>query len=283
MRSLLLSAVAAAILTPVRAETNPIRQALGRLYNFDFAGAHRILDAHKAAQPGEPLGPVFSAATMLFHELYRLGILESEFFADNSRIMETRKLKPDAKIRDSFYQAIRDSEQLATSRLASNPKDRDALFALCVGTGMVTDYMSLVERRQFRSLSWARRSHGHALRLLQADPNFVDAYLTTGLSEYLVGSLPFFVRWIARFDQVEGSKDQAVRNLERVAASGYYLAPFAKICLGLIHLREKRPGRTHQLLQELAREFPENPLFSREMARLGEKLANGELLDGGSR
>lgn len=284
MRRLHISVAFAAIAAfPLVAQPDPLSRALGRLYNFDFPGAHRILDAHVVSHPEDPLGPGFRAATLLFDELYRLGILESEFFADDTRIAETKKLKPDAKIRDSFYQAIAEAEKRAKAKLAAYPNDKNSLFAFCVTTGLVTDYMSLVEKRQFRSLTWARQSHRHAVRLLEVDPNFVDAYLTTGISEYLIGSLPFFVRWLARFDKVEGSKDQAVQNLERVASSGHYLGPFAKICLGLIHLREKRPGRTRQLLQELARDFPENPLFGKELARLGEKLSKGELVDGGSR
>jgi hypothetical protein len=283
MRIIHLSLAFATIAAPLVAQTDPLGQALERLYNFDFVRAHGILDSYIASKPDDPRGPAFRAAALLFEELNRLGILESEFFADDTRIAETKKLKPDTKLRDSFYQAVAAAEQRAKTRLATNPNDRDSLFANCVTAGLVTDYMSLVEKRQFRSLSWARQSHRHAVRLLEVDPDFVDAYLTTGISEYLVGSLPFFVRWLARFDQVEGSKDQAVRNLERVASFGRYLGPFAKICLSLIHLREKRPSRTRQLLQELVQEFPANPLFRKELARLDGKFSKGELVDGGSR
>jgi hypothetical protein len=137
---------------------------------------------------------------------------------------------------------------------------------------MRTDYMALIEKKQLRSLSYAKRAHNYALQVIKADPNFTDAYLTTGLTEYLVGSLPFFVRWFVKFDQVDGSKDQAVARLNRVAESGRYLGPFARILLAIIHLREKRPALARDLMAGLARDFPGNYLFRDEAKKLSLKL-----------
>lgn len=260
-----------------------IQDALDRMYNFDFPSAHRILDKHIAANPADALGMAMRGAAYLFQELDRLRILESEFLADDKRIADNKKLKPDPVIRDAFYKAIEEARARAKARLAQAPDDTEALFATCIAAGLVTDYMALVEKRQFKSLGHAKESQSYAVRLLRIAPQFYDAYLTTGVSEYLLGSLPFFVRWFVRFEGAQGSKAQAVMNLELVARSGRYLGPFARILLSLIHLREKRPRESERLLAELARDYPENPLFRKELAKIGEKLRNGELVDGGSR
>jgi hypothetical protein len=84
----------------------------------------------------------------------------------------------------------------------------------------------------------------------------------------MVGSLPFFVRWFVRFDNVQVSKQQGVKNLELVERDGHYFKPFAKILLAIIDLREKRPGETEKLLESLARDYPSNPLFRNELARV---------------
>jgi hypothetical protein len=107
------------------------------------------------------------------------------------------------------------------------------------------------------------------------NPPCYDAYMTAGLSEYMVGSLPFFVRWFVKFDNVQGSKEQGVKNLERVAKDGHYLKPFAKILLGIIDLREKKPRETERLLEELAHDYPSNPLFRRELAKLSVGISAG--------
>jgi predicted Zn-dependent protease len=52
------------------------------------------------------------------------------------------------------------------------------------------------------------------------------------------------------------------------AQSGHYLRPFAKIMLALAALREKKPEVACIQLKELVAEFPENPLFADELAKL---------------
>ena len=54
-------------------------------------------------------------------------------------------------------------------------------------------------------------------QLLKLDPKFYDAYLTAGFSEYVLGSLPFFVRWFVHWENVNGSKEAGKQHLELAA------------------------------------------------------------------
>jgi len=254
-----------------------IQQALHRLYNFDFEGAHRILDRHEAEQPDDPIGPGIRASAYLFFELDRLAILEAEFFEDDNNISDKKKLHPDPGIKDRLDTALERTEVLAMAELDRDPEDVNSLFAMCLKEGVLTDYKALVEKRGISSLKNARASNRYAVRLLAIEPQFYDAHLTTGVNEYLIGSLPFFVKWFVRMDGVKGSKLEAFKNLELVAEKGRYLGPFAKILLSIICLRENKPERARQLLAELSDSYPENHLLKKEHARVTEKLANGEL------
>lgn len=245
-----------------------IADAFDRLYNFNFPTAHAILNRYIGAHPQEPLPYAVRASAYLFYELDRLGILESQFLISDKRIADKQTLRPNPEVRANLLRALDDAQSRATAALAANPNDRQALFAMSIVEGVTTDYMALVEKHQIASLSSAKRSNGYAQQLLKMDPPCYDAYMTAGLSEYMVGSLPFFVRWFVRFDNVQGSKEQGVKNLELVAKDGHYLKPFAKILLGIIDLREKRPRETEKLLEDLAHDYPSNPLFRRELAKL---------------
>jgi hypothetical protein len=163
-------------------------------------------------------------------------------------------------------------ESRVTPSLQADPYDRDALFAMCIAQGVATDYMALVEKHQISSLSLAKRSNGYAQRLLKLDPKFYDAYLTAGITEYMLGSMPFFLRWFVHFDNINGSKEKGIQNLQMVAREGHYFKPFAKILLGIIALREKRPQEAHRLLTELTHDYPENPLFRKELNKLNSRL-----------
>ena len=269
-----LLAVAHCFAEPATTSAAVIDDAFTRMYNTDFAGAQAQLDRYVSSQPSDPFGYAVRASAYLFSELDRLGILESEFFADDKRIIEKKRLKPDPVVREKFLQAVNDAQARGAKVLEYSPNDPNALFSMAITQGVIMDYTALVEKRQLSSLTPARRANSYAQQLLKANPQFYDAYLTTGLNEYLLGSLPFFVRWFVHFDGVNGDKGVGIENLKLVARSGHYLRPFAKILLAVCYLREKQPRETQKLLADLSSEFPANPLLKKELAKVSEDLAH---------
>lgn len=281
-RSLAGLILAAALALPAHADTasrNEIDRVFDRLYNFDFDGAHAAVDRHIQARPEDPMGYAMCASTYLFFELDRLGILESEFFADDRRIIDKKKLKPDPTVKTRLFQAVEQAQSRALKILETSPNDTTALFSMCVTGGVVTDYTALVEKRQLGSLTHIKRTTAYAQRLLKADPNFYDAHVSTGMTEYVIGSLPFFIRWFVRVDDIKGSKEQGIKSVEIAASKGHYLAPFARILLAMAYLREKKPSRAEGILQDLARDYPENRLFRKEQSKIAAKLRSGEIRD----
>ena len=251
-----------------------IEQAFQQLYNFNFPGAHDELNRYIALHPEEPLPYAVRGSAYLFTELDRLGILEGEFFINDEKIAGKKKLKADPNTRAQFMKAVEDAQSRAKVVLAAHPQDQNALFAMCMTQGLTTDYMALVEKRQIKSMTPMKDSNRYAQELLKVDPHFYDAYLTTGITEYMVGSLPFFVRWFVRFDNVQGNKETGIRNLELVAKNGHYLKPFAKILLAIAYMREKKPRQTEQLLASLTRDYPANPLLRKELEKVESTLAD---------
>jgi len=272
---LLCSPLMAGVGNACGSDTPEIGEAFDRLYNFNFQAAHAVLDRQIGANPQEPLPYAIRASAYLFFELDRLGILESQFLISDKRIADKKTLKPDPQVRARFLRAVDDAQSRAQAVLAREPDDRQALFTMAMVEGVTTDYMALVEKRRIASLAPAKRSNSFAQQLIKLNPPCYDAYMTAGLSEYMIGSLPFFIRWFVRFDNVQGSKEQGVKNLELVVQQGNYFKPFAKILLGIIDLREKKPAETERLLTELAHDYPSNPLFRRELARLSTEAPSG--------
>ncbi|MEI9973855.1 MAG: hypothetical protein WDO73_18460 [Ignavibacteriota bacterium] len=271
MRTTLLVVACLCATCAVASEPATIESALHSLYDFDFTASHATLNTYIAAHPQDPLPYAFRGAAYLFWELDRLGALESEFLTDDDRLVEKKRPQPDPAVRKQFLQAVDDAQKRAEAVLKTQPNDRDALFAMCVVGGISTDYMALVEKRQIASLSPARKANTYAQRLLKLDPKFYDAYLTAGFSEYMVGSLPFFIRWFVHFDNVDGDKQRGIEHLELVAREGRYFGPLAKVFLGIIDLREKKPQEARKLLAELVRDYPRNPLYRKELEKLDRK------------
>lgn len=238
------------------------------LYNLDFTGAQKDFAGWQKLHPDDPVGPVSEAAGFLFSEFDRLGVLEAQFYENDSAFDKRPKLNPDPALRDRFQSAITRAANVAHARLAKDPKDRDALFALTLCSGLQADYAALIEKRNMASLHFTKEASVSAQQLLAVCPDCYDALLATGFSKYVIGSMAAPVRWVLRMGGLPADKQGGIADLQTTAAHGHYLAPFARILLAIAYVREKDKPRALQLLSGLQRDFPGNTLFPREIAHL---------------
>ena len=238
------------------------------LYNLDFAGAQEDFVLWEEEHPDNPMGPVSEAAGFLFSEFNRLGVLEAQFYENDSAFERRAKLEADPQVRERFQAAIGRAEQLARTRLVKDSKDRDALFALTLCSGLQADYAALIEKRNLASLHFTKEASTSAQELLAVCHDCYDARLATGFSKYIIGSMAAPVRWVLRMGGLSADKQGGISDLQSTADHGHYLAPFARILLAIAYVREKQKERALELLAQLQREFPGNTLFPREIARL---------------
>jgi hypothetical protein len=243
------------------------------LYELKPAEARAKFEAWQKSHPEDPLGSASKAAAYLFEECYRQGVLTSAFFLDDKRFMGKVALKPDPELRAAFFAADKKAQELAQLRLKANPDDANALFSMTLSLGMQADYASLIDKHQKDSLKMIGEADKYAKRLLAIAPEGTDAYLTLGTANYIIGSLSGFKRFFLGIAGIHGDKKIGIMQLELAAGSGHYLRPFAKIMLALAALREKKPEVARIQLKELVAEFPENPLFVSELAKLGAPAA----------
>jgi len=248
--------------------TPPLDRGFQLLYNLDFDQAHNIFSEWEQSHPEDPMGPTAEAAGLLFSEFHRLGVLESQFFEDDKKFEDRPKLNPDPAVRAKFDDAIRRAQSAARAALAKSPKDKDALFALTLTNGLEADYAALIEKRNVASLRYTKESTQWAQQTLAVDPECYDAHIASGISKYIVGSMAAPIRWLVRLGGVAGDKKAGVNELKIVAARGHYLAPFANILLAIAYVRDHDNQHARELLAQLHDQFPANPLFQREIARL---------------
>jgi hypothetical protein len=251
----------------------PLDRGYHNMYNLQFAAAQAEFSAWQKQHPQDPLGPVSEAAGLLFSELNRLGVLETELFRDNSRFGKRKKLTPDANLRTRFNAALLLAEERARALTVKDPKNVNALFGLTLAAGLRADYTALVEKRNVAALKHTKEANAHAKKLLAIAPDYYDAYLATGLSKYIVGSLVAPVRWVVRLAGYEGDKQAGLKELSIAAERGRYLAPFARVLLCVAYLRDKEKEKARTLLAALRANFPNNDLFARELDRLDGKGA----------
>jgi hypothetical protein len=269
---LALATVAAAGQADAAEAQTAIDGAFNRLYNFDFPGAHAILDKHLKTHPDDPLAYSVRGAAYLFSEFHRMKILEMEFFADDGTVTDKKRVQSDPVARARLFKVTEKAKRLARVHLMLDANDRDALMAYCLASAVETDYTGLVEKKFFRTYSLSKETQKYAHRLLSLNPPAYDGYLTLGAVEYIVANLNFLFRLFIRFDGIEGSRQKSIENLKKVVESGRYLSPYAKILMSVVYLREDQPRKSLALMKEMERDFPENPLIPAEIARIEERI-----------
>jgi hypothetical protein len=268
-----LSAMAVQGETDVFAVPGSLDRAFNRLYNYDFAGSQAIIDAHIQSHPEDALAYALRAAGYLFSEYHRMKILETDFFSDDDKMTDKKRLQPDPSARAQIFSATAAVRKIAAVRLSKHPDERLTLFALCMATGLETEYTILVEKKYRKSYSLSKETQGVARKLLALDPPFYDAYVTLGSAEYVVSNLNFFFRFFVHFENIKGSRQSAIENLKQAIDHGRFYQPYAKILLTVVYLREKRTPDALKLMIELEHDYPENPLFKKESASIAAKIA----------
>ena len=237
-----------------------------KLYSLDFRQARDEFADYQRARPDDPMGKAAEAASYLFQEFNAKGVLSSEFFMDNNKLLNGLSGKPEKNANPGFVEANRQAREMAESELKSDPTDTNALLVLTITDGMESDYDQLVERKQISALSLTRQAENEAHKLLALDPKAKDAYVALGAAHYIIGCLPAYKRAFLWFGGIHGDRERGMKEMKIAAKQGQYLRPFAKILLALAYRREHQPARARVLLAQLTEEFPSNPKFAYELS-----------------
>lgn len=253
---------------PADSPASSLDAGLAELYNLKFDRARAEFERWMRDHPEDPLGPACRLAVYLFQELDRLRIPHGGLLPDTHAHPVPAADPPDPRLKAMFYEELRRATDQAQRTLARHSNDETALLSLTIIYATQADYLNLVEKRSWASLTLFKRSNRYAQQLLKRNPGAYDAWAASGLTEYLASRLPFYARWVIRFDSVKGDKKAAVEQLQRAAANGRYLRPYAKVLLAGLYLRERRPAEGLRVLKELNSEFPDNVMIAAELKRL---------------
>src|ERR1700740_142932 len=274
---LVFSALIAPVMTAARDNTAgptpafyPVPQLMtgcNLLYEQKFAEARQTFGDWQSHNPYEPFGEVALAASYLFEELYRQGVLTSDFFLNEKRFLHGIDGKPDPMRMTNFREALTRARALAGQRQKTNPRDPEALFALTLAAGMESDSDAILEKKQLDGLKRMKEANEYAKQLLAVHPDAADAYVAPGIANYIIGSLNPGYRFALWFGGIHGDKKLGMEQVAKTADNGRYLRPFAKIVLALAARREKQNALAQRLLRELTEEFPSNDTFAAEYAK----------------
>jgi tetratricopeptide (TPR) repeat protein len=255
-------------------QTNPlnrkpeVRAAYDRFYTLDYNGALSRFQKVQQAHPEDPMAADYVLETVLFHELYNLGLLDTTLYAHDGFLSGKHQVAEDkaftAHIEDLSSKAI----HLAEQQLQKNPKNVDALYARGWSKSLHATYMGLVQRSFISALRLALQARDDNDHVLEMDPDYVDAELVVGVHQYVVGSLPFAIKMLAGLAGIHGNKEKGLALLRDAGKYGVTTSVEARTALALFLRREAKYGEAAEWNDSLKRQYPHNFLFWLESANL---------------
>lgn len=204
---------------------------------------------------------------VLFHELYRIGALSAGEYANDTFINAAHE-PADPQTCDQIKSLVQKATAIENQRLSANSKDVSALYARGVTRAEFATYTALIEHAWFSALRNAVAARHDHEKVLELDPNNVDAKLIVGAHNYVVGNLPWAVKTASSMVGLGGNKQKGLEYLHDAANGAGETSVDAKIVLVVFLRRERRYDEALQILRSLEPQYPHNVLFAMEEGNL---------------
>lgn len=261
--------------------TNPLNrdplvvEAYRHLYELDFPEALDRFQRFHTEHPGDPQATALLLNAEIFAELYRLDLLDTTFYANDGFLSGHHATQEDPKTRDRIFALADEAVRESDGRLSKNPQDVDALFARGWVHSLRCAYMAMVERGFGAGFRLAVKAKDDEARVLQLDPDYVDAKLIVGVYEYVVGALPWPFKLLIGFAGMTGSKSRGLEMLYDDGNRGVITSVEARTVTALFLRREGRYKEAIQVVRTLKSQYPHNYLFHLEEANLRKDAGEG--------
>jgi hypothetical protein len=263
-------------------QTNPlnrkpeVRAAYDRFYTLDYDGALRRFQKVQQAHPDDPMAADYVLETVLFHQLYNLGLLDTTLYAHDGFLNGKHQVVEDKVFTSHIEELSNKAIGLAQQQLQRNPKDIDALYARGWSKSLHATYMGLVQRSFISALRLALQARDDNDQVLRMAPDYVDAELVVGVHQYVVGSLPFAIKMLAGLAGIHGNKEKGLALLRDDGKYGVTTSVEARTALALFLRREAKYAEAAEWNDSLKRQYPHNFLFWLESANLQKDSGNAQ-------
>ncbi len=252
----------------LRTQPALLRQAKELQLNLDYDQAEERLRTYLETQPDDLPALNLLATVVLYREMFQRGLLESQVYAEEGEVFKPKQEPLGAEFQQRFSAALDRAQTAAEQRLRKDPNDREAMYWAGVASGTRATFEFTLRRAWIAALHQAKDATRYHRDLLKLDPNYVDAQLIVGVNDYVVGSLPWYIKVLAALAGAHGDRGGGLAKVQQVAASGNYAREDARFLLDVLYQREKKFQDALAVVQPLAQQYPRNFLLQMELASL---------------
>ncbi len=246
------------------ASTRLVTNAADLAYNLDFVDARAALVEAIRADPSDP-----SAYRQLAGVYWMTLVFERHTPTVDDYIGHDWTPAPlqgsSSALVTGFRENLDRALQLAQAALQAAPSDPDAHMAVGAAIALQASYDASIAGRRLAAIRAARRSYDEYSTALRLDPSRHDAELPVGTYEYIVSTLSFPLRIIARLAGFPANRAHAIHLIENAASYPGANQSDARLLLAIIYNREQRYQDAIQIFTGLRDRYPRNRLLGLEI------------------
>ena len=244
------------------------------IYDYDFEEADTLFRQLEDRYPDYAAGPFGRASTVYMRLSQQTGAMRGSSHRGDRFWEQTSKPEVSPEDQAVFDQGYAEAVARSERVLARDPDNTLALYYLGVTESLKAAWEFTISRSYFGGSRTIRRAVGNHRRVVEIDPEYVDAYQVLGVQEYGIATLPRALRFIARLFGMRGEKERGLAWVARTANEGIRSRWGALWSHQLFMQREDRLEEALDAVRRLKEQFPKNPDFALEEA--GIHLHHGE-------
>jgi tetratricopeptide (TPR) repeat protein len=253
-----------------------IVEGLTHIYRLEHDDAIQFFTELGQRHPEHPGPPLAKAVTIWLRELFRRQELDLDRFISPGYFTKPAKREMPEADRQAFLDGVAKSQELATAYLAKHPGDKDARYYLGGAEGARGAFAFTIERSYIKALRHGKKAYQYQKALVDEDPEYYDSYMTVGTYEYVLGNIPWYLKWITSIAGYRGSEQRGFEYLVLAADRGMFVGNDARVLLMALYVREKYYEYALQVAQHLHRRYPENFLLHLNQAQILERMKKRE-------
>lgn len=252
------------------------RQAFDGIYSLQYEEAYQELLQLRRRYPSHPAPPLYLATVKWLQELFLRQDLDLDRFLAPGYFAEKTDREMPQEDRQDFMRFMEECRDKSQSMLEKEPGHKDARYFLGAYYGIRASFAITVDHSVKQAFDYGKKAYKYHHGLVEEDPTYYDAYMSVGMYEYVVGNLPWYVKWLANIFGYSGSEARGFEYLNKAKEKGSYVATDAAVLQMVLYVREERYKDALANVRQLHERYPRNYLLHINQAQVLEMMGESE-------
>ncbi|HSR68198.1 MAG TPA: hypothetical protein VLU25_09670 [Acidobacteriota bacterium] len=248
------------------------RQAFEGIYSLEYQEAYQELLDLRQRYPDHPAPPLYLATVKWLQELFVRQDLDLDRFLAPGYFAEKTDREMPQEDRKDFLRFIDESRDKSQAMLEKDAGNKDARYFMGAYYGIRASFAITIDHSVKQAFDYGKKAYKYHHALVEEDPAYYDAYMSVGMYEYIVGNLPWYIKWLASIFGYSGSESRGFEYLNKAKEKGSYVATDAAVLQMVLYVREERYKKALENAGRLHRRYPRNYLLHINQAQILEMM-----------